>query len=750
MKPDPSNTGFVSDPVLELLPFRETQPIRVLNRRGSVALLTLWTQTESVLRQLQDLGVDLNVDTTPLAAASQFYGQGMPLLLRNLLFNPQLRTVIVVGADISGSGAALEAVFHKGVEPGEQFGSPMYRIRDTDYWLDPALTPEVLKTWQGKIIRPGGMAEERKGYRVTKLAQVLPEIESYFRAHVLPKQVSKRMRIELPDVSLKYLPSHAAMHDVQAASVLEAWHALLHRTARFGQPGVVGDGSLRRELGPVRAVITHPAMPSQAALADSPIPPALVGQYVRSIQLEIEVGEGEAEQSVEHEVSYTYGDILRRGNFFPDAIAALRSRGMFHFSLWEHHKHKPHRAKPCWIAVTVTRNGDAIDLTARFRAHNLSQAWVPNVCQLVAVQQYLGKECGLAIGRIVVDSLSLTLRPENPIVAAAMNGGTRPQSTGTLAQWKQLVNAVDDWAAAQQLKLHAIDGFHAEDVLAKATRELTGDAYHAITFPLLLGMAIACRASGNHALGDWVACETAHPPIARNAPAIGYSQEGIRLRETLQLLGNASDVKIVCDFHKGISALDWSDVAEMAPPSALADVFMRMAQQHREQPNSRSHIHDAGWPLHPTTLYSRRLEKQLTLNVIADRCSPADALNILHLLHQMAQDGSGSDYSSVVFRTTNAASAIPSVPFPKPPPSLNFQPDPAGHFAISPDPVARKIIIQQRVHGVTIANWEIDASALPQLITELCDGSISIPAHALYVGATLMGALIALNAQPQE
>ncbi len=743
----------MSDPVLDLLPFREAQQVRVLNRRGSVALLTLWTQTENVLRQLQDLGVDLKVDTTPLAAASQFYGQGMPLLLRNLLFNPQLRTVIVVGADISGSGAALEAVFHKGVEHGEQFGSPMYRVCDTDYWLDPALTPEVLKTWQGKIVRPGGMAEERKGYRVTKLAQVWPEIESYFRPSALPKQVSKRVRIELQEVSLKYLPSHAAMHDVQAASVLEAWHALLHRTARFGQPGVVGDGSLRRELGPVRTVITQPAMPSPVALADSPIPPALIDQYVRSIHPATEVGGGEAEQAAEHEVGYTYGDILRRGNFFPDAIAALRGRGAFHFSLWAHHEVEPHRSKPCWIAVTVTCNGDAIDLTARFRAHNLSQAWVPNVCQLVAVQQYLGEECGLAIGRIVVDSLSLTLRPENPIVAAAMNGGTRPQSTGTLAQWKQLVNAVDDWAAAQQLELHAIDGFHAEDVLAKATRELAGGAYHAITFPLLLGMAIACRASGTaHALGDWLACETAYPPIAQHAPAVGYSQDGIRLRETLHLLGDASDVKIVCDFHKGISALDWSDVAEMAPPSALADVFMQMAQQHREQPNSRSNIHDVGWPHRPMTLYSRQLEKQLTLNVIADRCSPADALNILHLLHQMARDGSGSDYSSVVFRTTHAVSAapaMPSIPFPKPPPSLNFQPDPAGHFAISSDPAAHKIIIQQRAHGVTIANWEIDAPALPQLITELCDGGISIPAHALYVGATLMGALIALNAQPQ-
>ena len=56
--------------------------------------------------------------TSPIAVFGTLYGNGLRELLRNLLYNPQIQTLLVCGRNRSGSLEDLQAFFDAGLEAG--------------------------------------------------------------------------------------------------------------------------------------------------------------------------------------------------------------------------------------------------------------------------------------------------------------------------------------------------------------------------------------------------------------------------------------------------------------------------------------------------------------------------------------------------------------------------------------------------------------------------------------------------------
>jgi thymidylate synthase len=89
-------------------PLYFAQNLTLGNPESGVGLCLLWTPQDRVLPEL---------NSADYAVAGNLYSRdGVSYLLRNLLARPTLRTILLCGKDMTGSGAALAALFANGVD----------------------------------------------------------------------------------------------------------------------------------------------------------------------------------------------------------------------------------------------------------------------------------------------------------------------------------------------------------------------------------------------------------------------------------------------------------------------------------------------------------------------------------------------------------------------------------------------------------------------------------------------------------
>jgi len=87
------------------------EKLRIVNPYGTIGIITLWSGIDYIERLLRNAGVNLNPDTSPIAVIGTLYGNGLRELLRNLLYNPQIDSLILFGRNRSGSAEDLIAFF---------------------------------------------------------------------------------------------------------------------------------------------------------------------------------------------------------------------------------------------------------------------------------------------------------------------------------------------------------------------------------------------------------------------------------------------------------------------------------------------------------------------------------------------------------------------------------------------------------------------------------------------------------------
>ncbi len=167
---------------MEFIPLYFKDKLHLLNPRGTIGLLTLWSKVDYVLERFRQAGVDLDPATSPLAACGTLYGNGLRELLRNLLYNPQIRTLVICGRNRSRSLEELEAFFKLGLEdspspllsfaPGPD-GQPVAtcRIRGTSRIIDNLVRPELFQA-PPRLVKLG---EPQAG-------DCLPKIREFFAA----------------------------------------------------------------------------------------------------------------------------------------------------------------------------------------------------------------------------------------------------------------------------------------------------------------------------------------------------------------------------------------------------------------------------------------------------------------------------------------------------------------------------------------------------------------------------------------
>lgn len=384
----------------------EPQLIRI-NPYGTVGLLTLWSRPDVVLARLGRCGLDLNPDTSPIAAVGTLYGNGLRELLRNLLFNPQIDTLVVYGRDRSGSLKELQAFFDHGLEPCP--GSPVayeptpqgiptpVRIRGTRRVIDDLVKPEHFH--RPPVIRFFGSPQDNPDAE-----GLIRFLRSYTPA---PSTNAGRLQVPLPQVRVSCFPSNPRAHTVIADDPLSAWKELITTIQRFGIPVTLAKGQ-RRELQNVKVVVEHPG----------PVPEPLLQRYGFDPERLKRYQEDILSGSIEQDETYTYGNRLRV-YFHVDSLKAVIGRlqkdpqdRKAYAVLWDPRRDlEAPTGHPCLVGVYFRTFQDALTLSAVFRTHNALDAWLVNFYGLMAVQDFVARAVPLPPGPITVFSHSISIDP---------------------------------------------------------------------------------------------------------------------------------------------------------------------------------------------------------------------------------------------------------------------------------------------------------------------------------------------------
>jgi thymidylate synthase len=379
--------------------------LKIVNPEGDVAITTLWSKVESAYQILEEATVDLSPASSRIAVISNLYGNGLPQMLRNLLWNPQIRHIVILGKNLSGSREWILNFFEHGLEEVEFLGAKAFRIRNTTRTIDGCVQPQAFASKPTfTVLGDVGDAATKAGLKT--FFDVLP-----------PAQPGDLVRVEpppIPEPTVTRFPTEPRSHTIVRDTPMEAWSELIFRLFRFGHRNMVAKKSGpegRVELQNIKAIIENP----------SEEPDEILQQFGFSLDKFRGYQQRILDPEKPADLGYTYGNRLR-GYFRHDGqlvdsleIAGQRLREKpdsrhAYISLWDNTRDLPEGTDtPCFVSAFFRRFEGKLTLTATFRSHNAMEAWPENVYGLIAIQRFVAQKAGMEPGPLTVFSHSISI-----------------------------------------------------------------------------------------------------------------------------------------------------------------------------------------------------------------------------------------------------------------------------------------------------------------------------------------------------
>lgn len=434
---------------MEFKPLYFADRLTEINPHGTIGVVTLWSKVDYVIERFREAGVDLDPETSPIAVFGTLYGNGLREMLRNLLYNPQIQTLLICGNDRSGSMQELQNFFNEGLEIVEEANinylaehglvTNPYRIIGTRRLIDGLVQPEMFARkpkikWLGdptKTIILG------KPDDTAILTQIRVSFSNFNRLErrTLEQSAANMKRPDedkippLPQVETLYFPSNPRAHQVVQEKPIDAYLDLIFLITRFGRRVTLKKGE-RLELQNVKVVVEkpesyldeHDSVWHKQLLAVNIDPGKLSKYYLEFLEGDLRSDE-----------SYNYGNRLKK-YFGLDAVKELAARlkadpedRKAYFALWDSYKDLTGEGShPCFVSAFFRKFEGKLTLTATFRTHNALDAWLLNFFGLIALQGEVAKEAGMADakGAITVFSHSISIDPKE-LDRAMMVAGNR-------------------------------------------------------------------------------------------------------------------------------------------------------------------------------------------------------------------------------------------------------------------------------------------------------------------------------------
>jgi len=342
--------------------------VLVLNPESNVAVATLWTKKEIIVGKLRELGVDSKVNVV----GTLYTRYGVNYLLHTLSQHPEIDTVIVFGADLSGSGEALVELFRGGSPEGLRLMWPLEELKPL---LDAVRVLDL-----------------REAFRRGDYQALADAVNKSFSLGVR----RQRLSLELKEVRASSWPVQVAGLSFVEEDVVRAWAKLLDAVMTWGFLKESEYGEKQKQvLGAQVVLYAEKALASSHRLSEF-FPRDELDRHVESLLRGLEGA------------SYSYGERLRRHREAGDQLERLVSRLASSPSTrravaltWDFQVDPSSSDPPCLLVVQGDLSGGRYNQLAYFRSHDAYAGWPVNVYGLLRLMEHVSLQLSEKSGRSV-------------------------------------------------------------------------------------------------------------------------------------------------------------------------------------------------------------------------------------------------------------------------------------------------------------------------------------------------------------
>jgi thymidylate synthase len=369
------------------------QNLTIGSAASGLGICLLWTPQDRIVPALH---------RDDYAVLGNLYSRdGVNFLLRNVLAQPMLHTLLLCGKDMTGSGAALVALMAHGVD--EQ-----HRVIGEGTRIQREIPREAIELFRQNV----RLYDARETMRPEQIATLVSELRGPARPFA-----PEPLCFPYEEPTVEALPATETGFLLRAPTIRSAYLKLLWQAMTFGQRSATQHSSDQRELLDVLTIVadepTDPARFSHAewmpfrrdTLGFRQEDGSYSGYLGQFLQADLNAG-----------VSYTYGSRMRA---FPvegggvDQVAALvgdlqkapESRRAV-IVLWSPLKDPHSPNPPCLTQVQARLRDGSLLLTAYFRSHDIYRAWAINAFGLRALQAQIAAQLRVEAGDLAIHSHS--------------------------------------------------------------------------------------------------------------------------------------------------------------------------------------------------------------------------------------------------------------------------------------------------------------------------------------------------------
>ena len=355
--------------------------ILIGNPKSNVALVCGWTKRERMKKQLE--AVDPRI-MDKVAGIGQMYTaeRGVDMLIRNLLANPRIDTIIFCGRD--KSGASLQAKIFmqedRTLQQGETSSGQKYITDVSDsvrVWGDIPLS--IIERVRRRINCFYSVSESDRND-----AAVIAEMIDKAYASKGPNELMDEPEVyEPPRPTVKSFPAPNSVQVLRVKTVADGWLELLHYIMTYGKRVATHYDQDTLEIMDLVMVITEqdPYEIKHTVHEFMPFMKEHVNLYVDALM----------SPDKNDDLTYTYGNLIR-AHFGKDQLVTTaqklakdRDTKSAVISLWD--PNNPMKGSPCLNHIWFRILAGKINMTATIRSNDMFQGWPENAYGLRAMQE---------------------------------------------------------------------------------------------------------------------------------------------------------------------------------------------------------------------------------------------------------------------------------------------------------------------------------------------------------------------------
>ena len=404
--------------------------------KANVVVTFCWTMRDVILPRIAKEN---------LAMATNFYTpSGLESMVRNILANPCIRYVILLGEEYASrkgdpaeltSANAIRTFFAQGVLDSRKL--PGF---ENAVYFDVHIPLEEIRRVQRQVElvdlnmkMPDASVMERIA-EASRLLGTLPKKEPFAAPQVFGQEPASSI-----------MPYGGGPYVVRGTTIPKTWVEVIHAINRYGRKNLM-DANTDREVKEINNMVAVITDPQSMDLSLNPFLVPMTPEKVRAYCAEIlspELPPGKA---------YTYGNKLRAYHF-PDAgyIQDLKTTAMFKDFEFGQGPHidenvqytghgaeidqvkdmifvlkrnlyaksilaiawhpadelsRKHKSSPCLVLVQPMVQDERLNLTVYFRSHDMVQGWPENAYGMAAIQKELADAVQLPPGILTIISSS--------------------------------------------------------------------------------------------------------------------------------------------------------------------------------------------------------------------------------------------------------------------------------------------------------------------------------------------------------